>query len=235
MCPMNLCKTKKLHYGKYLYKLSFPNKLAGHFRTELQKDGQFGHLRKTLDEIHSGYIPGINEIKLPWSFNSRFHDSIPVDDYFDSIDLYRLLRKTKIQYTIRCEMFRLNIYSNDRDFILKILNKLRQSAKWIEFWEPDLKDLEILKQTENIIISNSPPEYEYKITLGGKRGEPNLAKWIDANPKLAKMGDVAKNSCYHSSYVKGYYFFVRDAKTMLIAQMLAGNNIQRVDRLVYNG
>jgi hypothetical protein len=48
------------------------------------------------------------------------------------------------------------------------------------------------------------------------------------------MGDIAMHECHIGGWVKGYYFFVRDEKTLLIAQMLVGDNIQRVDRLVYN-
>ena len=230
---MNLLKTRKLHYGKYLYKTSFPNKLAGHFRTELQKDGCYGHLRVKLDELHSVFVPGSTEIKLPWAYHTRIYDSIPVEDYYDAIDLYRLLCKSSdIEFTLRCEAFRLNLYSNDRDFITKIVNIVRH--KFVEFWEPDPEDAKILTAENNVIIVNEPPNYEYKITLGKNRGEPSLAKWIDANPNLGKMGSIAKDECYRSGWVKGYYFFVRDDKTLLIAQMIVGNNIQRVDRLVYN-
>ena len=230
---MNLCRTKKLHYGKYLYKVGFPNKLAGNFRTELQKDGQLGHLRKKLDEIHSIYVPGTSEIILPWKYYSRFYDTIPVEDYFDAIDLFRLLKKSNVDHRIRCEMFRLDFYSNDRDFITKIINTVRH--KFIEFWEPDPQDLQLLTKKENIIIVKHPPQYEYKVTLGKKKGNPNLAKWIENNPSLSKIGDVAKNECLRNGWVKGYYFFIKDQKSLLIAQMIVGDNIQRVDRLVYNG
>lgn len=230
---MNLLKTKKLHYGKYLYKTSFPNRLAGHFRTELQKDGHYGHLRVKLDEMHSAFIPGSTEIKMPWAYSSRMYDSIPTEDYFDAIDLYRLLCKsTDIEFTLRCEAFRLNIYSSDRDFITKIVNTVRH--KFIEFWEPDPEDAKLLVAESNVIIVSEPPPYEYKITLGKKIGNPSLAKWVQANPNLAKMGDIAMHECHIGGWVKGYYFFVRDEKTLLIAQMLVGDNIQRVDRLVYN-
>lgn len=230
---MNLCKTKKLHYGKYLYKVGFPNKIAGHFRTELQRDGQFGHLRKRLDELHSVYVPGAPDIKIPWTFSSRYYDTVPIEDYFDAIDLFRILKKSNADHTIRCEMYRLNIYSNDREFIIKIINTIRH--KFIEFWEPDPQDLQLLTDKENIIIVKQPPQYEYKVTFGKKKGNPSIAKWIDSNPTLGKMGEVAKQECLLNGWVKGYYFFIRDKKSLLIAQMIVGDNIQRIDRLVYNG
>lgn len=233
MFQMNLCKTKKLHYGKYLYKVGFPNKLAGHFRTELQKDGCYGHLRKKLDELNSCFIAGVPEIRIPWTYNARLYDSIPVEDYYDAIELFRIFKKTDVEFTLRCEMFKLNLYTNDRDFVTKIVNTIRN--KHIEFWEPDPQDLALLQQQENIIIVNNPFDYEYKITFGKKKGNPSLAKWIEANPNLGKIGEVAKDECLRNGWVKGYYFFVKDKKSLLIAQMIVGDNIQRIDRLVYNG
>ena len=47
------------------------------------------------------------------------------------------------------------------------------------------------------------------------------------------MGDTAKQECYNQGYVKGYYFFVSNKKSLLIAQMMVGENIQRIDHLVY--
>ena len=47
------------------------------------------------------------------------------------------------------------------------------------------------------------------------------------------MGAIALEYCKDESYVYGYYFHVRDEKTLLLIQMMVGNNIQRVDKFVY--
>lgn len=47
------------------------------------------------------------------------------------------------------------------------------------------------------------------------------------------MGEVAKQECYKNGWVKGYYFYVRDSKSLFIAQMMVGDNIMRIDKLVY--
>jgi hypothetical protein len=47
------------------------------------------------------------------------------------------------------------------------------------------------------------------------------------------MGAIARESCKNEDYVYGYYFHVRDLKTLLIIQMMAGDNIQRIDKFVY--
>lgn len=227
---MKLRETKKLHYNQYLYKLSIPNKCAYFFRTEFQKDGHLNYARQRLDILHQYYNPKEKLLIVPWTNNSRMYDEIPVEHYYDAIDIYRTL-KGKKDLTIRIETFTINIYSNDRKFLISLSNKLRH--RFIEFWEPAPEDVDSLLTQENIIIVNKPPLYLYKITLGKGKGSSSLAKWIDANPTLAKMGDVAKSECYKNGWVKGYYFYVKDQKSLLIAQMLVGDNIQRIDKMMY--
>ena len=228
---MKLRETKKLHYNKYLYKLSIPNQCAHIFRTEFQKDGQLGYARQKLDMFTQHYSRKEKHIIVPWGGGGRFQDEIPVEHYYDAIEIYRHL-KSKINYTVRIEVNTLNIYSNDRKFLISLSNKLRH--KFVEFWEPAPEDIDKLLTNENIIIVNKKPQYEYKVTLSKGKGNPSLASWIDANPKLGRMGEIAKGECYNNGWVKGYYFFVRDTKSLLIAQMLVGDNIQRIDKLVYN-
>lgn len=230
---MKLRETKKLHYNKYLYKLSIPSQLAGYFRTEFQKNGKLGYARERLDVL-SNIKPSTGGVLiLPWAGGSRFVDRIPVEHYYDAIDIYRHL-KNKENYIVRCGTYDLSIYSNDRKLLIDLSNKLRH--RFIEFWEPDPENIDKLltNENENIILVNKPPEYEYKVTLGKVKGSPSLASWIDANPKLGKMGWIAKEECRNNGWVKGYYFYVRDQKTLLIAQMLVGDNIQRIDKLVYS-
>jgi len=110
-------------------------------------------------------------------------------------------------------------------------NKLRQ--KYTVFWEPNPETIQALSSEKNAIIVNKPPQYEYKVTLGNKKGVAALAEWIERNPKLASMGIRAKEGCRNEDYVYGYYFHVRDLKTLLIIQMIAGDNIRRIDKFVY--
>jgi len=225
---MRLYETTKLHYGKYLYKLAIVNACASYFRTEFQPNGDLKWCEKRLDELHSHYKVGKNTIEIPWG--SRWKDTIPVDHFNDAILIYRHLKRNT-EYKVRCEMNCLHLYSNDRKMLVDLGNKLKQ--RYIEFWEPNPENIGILNNTDNIILCKTPPKYEYKITLGKKLGQPSLAKWIDANPNLGKMGEIAKETCRNNGWVKGYYFFIRDYKTLTIAQMLVGDNIQRIDKLVY--
>ena len=227
---MRLYESKKLHYGKYLYRLAIINACAVYFRTEFQPKGDLKWARKRLDEVQKYFRPNTNVVEVPWGGGSRFKENIPVEHFFDAIDIYRHLKK-HTEYKIRCEMNTLHVYSNDRKMIVDLGNKLRQP--YIEFWEPDPANVGLLQTNANIILVNKTPDYEYKITLGKKPGQPSLAKWIDNNPKLAKMGDVAKDQCLKGGWIKGLYFHVRDNKSLSLAQLLIGDNIQRIDKFVY--
>jgi len=225
---MKLYESNKLHYNKYLYKLVISNQCANYFRTEFQKDGQLSFARQKLDQLSREFDSKKTYIEIP--FGTRFFDRIPVEHYYDAIEIYRYL-KNKKSYQVRVETHTLILYSNDRKFLITLGNKLRHP--YIELHEPNIENIELLTKHKNVIIVKSTPEYEFKITLGRKKGSRSLAKWIESNPKLAKMGDIALYACSEESYVKGYYFFVRDAKTLLIAQMMVGDNIQRIDRMVF--
>ena len=227
---MKLYETKKLHYDKYFYKFVVVNKCASFFRTEFQPNGNLKYCQKRLDEVNEHFKPNKNVIELPLTTDWRWKETIPTQHFFDAINIYRHLKKHK-DYKIRCEINMLHVYSNNRKMLIDLSNKVQQ--QYSEFWEPNPENIELLSNKSNIIIVNKPPEYEYKITLGKKPGLPSLAKWIDNNPKLAKMGDTAKQECYNNGWVKGYYFHIRDKKTLSLAQLLVGDNIQRIDKFVY--
>jgi hypothetical protein len=229
---MKLYETKKLHYNKYLYKLVIPNGCASYFRTEFQTDGQLGYARQKLDTINQYYNANLEFIQIPWGSGGRFYDTIAKDHYFDAIEIFRHLKNTTSEYKVRCEAYTLVIYSNEKKFLTSLVNKLKHPH--LEFWEPNAEQMNFLLDNKNIILVNSKPKYEFKIVFGKKAGSPSLAKWIDNNPKLAKIGEVALQECYNNGWVKGYYFFVRDAKTLTIAQMIVGDNIQSVYRLVHS-
>ena len=48
------------------------------------------------------------------------------------------------------------------------------------------------------------------------------------------MGETAKQYCNMSTFVKGYYFYVKDDKALFLVQMIVGDNIQRIEKLVYS-
>lgn len=227
---MKLFETTKLHYNKYLYKLVIINSCAPYFRTDFQKDGQYRYAREKLDNIHKHHNPNKHNIIIPFG---RWSEYIPTEHYYDAITIFRYLKNTKEKdFLVRVERNTMYLYSNNRNWLIKLGNKIKQP--FTEFWEPNPENLSFLQDNKNVIVVKNKPEYLYKCTFGKKPGNSSLASWIDNNPSLAKIGDVAKEECYNQGWVKGYYFWVKNEKALFIVQMIAGDNIVRVDKLVYN-
>lgn len=231
MKSLRLCETKKLHYGKYLYKLVLANSLNTIFRTELQKDGHLGFARKMIDRLTESYRKG--EPILEKRF--RHTREVDIEEYFDAKDIYSCL-KGMTDYKVRVDPWRsLIIYSNDRDSLLKIANKIRKNN--IEFWEPNPESIQFLLTKNNVIVSDVPVTFPYKITLGRSRtgNTADLANWLKHNTDKSKVGDKALAEFERNGYCDGLYFYVRDKKVLMLVQVMIGSKIRRVDKLVYKG
>lgn len=227
MPKLQLHETKKLHYGKYLYKLKLFNQLAGIFRTEQQRNGKLAHAKSKLHEYLQLHANGEPITKSRW----RAAVVIPKEELLDANVVYNVL-KTHKDYIVRCEYSTLIIYSNNRTMLLKIVDKLSSSSP--ELWEPDPVTIGFLKSNQNIILVDTPTRYPYKLTFGRKKANPSLASWIDKNGDKAKAGPVLmENLRSGNSWIQGQYIYVRDENIIFLLQMLVGDNITRIDKLVY--
>lgn len=219
-------QTKKLHYNKYLFKVKIGLAVSYIFRNELQRGKSLRFARAKLDEWQAQLNAGI----IPKRTRFNWDNFIDVDEIFTANKIYNLLLKEE-DYLLRCEIGCLFLYTNSEELVKKIERKINTV---FEVHKPDPNNIDLLLNSNNIIIVNEPPQYEYKITLGKKPGSPALAKWIQNNPNLAKMGSTALNECLTKGWVKGYYFFVRDIKTLFMIELIVGDNISTVNKLVYN-
>lgn len=221
-------KTCKLHYGEYLYKLVLSNSLNVFFRSELQKKEKLSYARENLDKLTENYRN--NEPLTRKVF--RAEQVIPLEDYFDAIDLYKLL-KTNSDYKIRIHPYKnLTVYSNNKTLLLTIAQKMRTSNR--EFWEPDKDSINLLKDKTNIEIVNKKPEFPIKIYFNNRRVSRDFSNWIRANTDKSRIGAIALDSLESFEYLNGYYMYVRDDKVLDMISLLIGHAIRRVDKLVYN-
>lgn len=219
-----LNETIKLHYGKYLYKIKMVNQLGSIFRTEFQRDGKLGYARKFLNEYNSDAGDG-RIIK-----KGRFFDTVISQEELDDANyIYKVLRYAK-NYLVRCEYNTLIVYSNNLNFI----NKLKHGIKSYncEIWAPLNKNIDYLKQNKNIIIVNTQPELKYKVTFGRKKSSPALGDWLAANTDKSKAGSVFIRNCQDNGWINGQYIYARDEKVLLLINMLAGDNIIKIEELV---
>lgn len=207
---MRYRETKKLFYDEYPYKLSIYNALGHIFREK-----NFKFARDELDQLQLLFER--NEPLVRGSFRQKYYDS---DTFQEAKVLYKELT-SRDDYKIRIENPNLQLYSHNKDWLLKIARMVRFP---VDFFEPKA----VL--TKNVIIVDNPSEYNYRITLGSKV-DPGLARWIEANPKLSKAGPVCLEEIKNNGYVKGLYFYVRDEKILNLVNLMLGKSC-RVDKIV---
>lgn len=224
---MKKLETKKLHYGKYLYKLVLANSLSDIFRTDRQKSNDLAYAREYISNLDSDYAAGLRlEIQ-----RYRSVREISAQEYLDAKDICTFL-KNSTDYKVRTSYgYTLTIYSNDLEMLDNIINHMRVSAK--EFWKPSSENVNALLNNKNIIIVDKPPSLPIKINF--KNGEINkdFGNWIDANLNKCRVGNITLNDIKELGFVANSYMFVRDEKVLNLVVLLVGSSIRSVENLVY--
>lgn len=203
-------ETKKLFYDEYPYKLSLRNSLGDIFRGK-----NFKHARDELDQLQSMY-----ERNVPLErgiYRKRYYD---IETFKEAKLLFQELT-IKDAYMIRIENPILQLYSHDKDWLLKLSDLVKNP---IDFYEPET----VLFKNE--ILVDTPTEYKYRITLPAKV-DSSLGKWIKNNPKFAKAGPVCLEEMHNNGYVKGLYFYVRDEKILNLVSLMLGKTC-RIDKII---
>lgn len=219
---MKKSQTNKLFYNKFLYKLDLTNTLAPIFRNK-----NLAYAKKVLDQLQQQYEKG-----LPLSYLRAIRQSPVIQENFflDARNLFHLLQKD-IEYTLRIESSHMAIFSNDESFIQECMSKVNKN-NIREYFYPNPEYIGYLKNQSNIIITETPVDYEYKVTLGPKTSA-DFAKFAENNQDKIRIGKTALDHIRVNGYTNGYYFYARDEKVLLLCNMIVGNSVRRIDRLVY--
>ena len=224
---LKLCETRKLHYGKYLYKLVLANELNVLFRTEFQKDGKLSHARNQIDQLSSQLRDGGPLTQAIFRTTREIH----LNDFLDAKDIYSILKKSK-DYKIRVDPYSsMTIYSNDRAMLIKIANRMRTSAR--ELWEPNADTLQLLSSTRNVIVVDTLPLFPLKITFKNGKINNDFSRWLHANRDKSRIGDKALRNLEEYGYLDGFYMYVRDEKVLSLVTLLVGAHIRCVEKLIY--
>lgn len=215
---LKLFETTKLFYGEYLYKLSVKNRLSAIFR-----ERNLSYARQVLDKLQHEYENGQRLYLYQGSrekpiTEENFQDAKRLFNYFSRFDDYKL----------RVESQTLSIYANDIKWLEKISGEI-DPYNIESMHKPDPKFVEKLES--NIILVNTNSGYQYKVTLGGNRGNPEFANWAERNPKLIRLGSITKKALLEQGYINGMYFYARDERTLQLCNLML-SNIRRIDKLV---
>ena len=228
MKKLQVNESNKLHYGKYLYKLRIYNQLSSIFRTELQRNGKLSYAKTRLNEYLLLHKNGDYLYKNIWGVKTH----IGSETVIDASEIFKVLKSSN-DYLVRCEAHTMIVYSNNRNLLVKIANKTKHANP--EIWEPSATTIDFLKNNTNVILTDKQSLYPYKISFGRKKGKPELAKWIRSNTNKVQAGTILLKNLEESGWIQGQYIYARDESIVFLIQLIAGDNITRVDKLVYKG
>jgi hypothetical protein len=213
------CKTNKLFWDEHPYKLVVRNRIAPIFRNR-----NLSHARQVLDNLQSCFIEG----KPLYLRRGNRKDSIADDQFQDAKKLLHFFSKHD-DYRLRVEYTSLSIYATDHHWLMQISKSLNQHSV-AEFWEPESNILQHLEK--NVIILDEKINYNYKVTLGNRKGNSGFAAFSKTNPHLVRVGPVLMKELETAGYVSGMYFYARDEKTIQLCQLIL-DNIRRIDKIIY--
>ena len=222
-------ESSKLFYSEYLYKLVFRNELNNIFRSELQKKEKLSFAKSQLDLLTEQYQNNLPLYRKAW----RTDVSVEITDYLDAMTVYTALKNSN-EYKIRIDPYlTITLFSNNKDFLLNIGNKLKTLS--VEFYQPNPDFIDILKSKTKIQIVDQPTELPIKVWFNSTRINTDFANWLRANNDKCKIGTIALESLENYGYLNGLYIYLRDEKILNLVTLLAGASIRSVEKLVYRG
>lgn len=216
---MKQLETTKLFYNTYLYKVSITNAIAPIFREK-----RLPEARKVLDE----YQTQLENNGLITETRGRYLKPISVPTLTHAQALYSEFSSQKqSSYKLRIEQCIIVIYSNDLYWIEHLENRMDHV---IEVWKPeDSSTINLLEP--NVIISNTPIKYEYKVTVGNDV-DSSFANWAKKNPDKVKAGSKFLDLVEAKQYVNGMYFYARDLKILQFVNIIIGGAVRRIDKII---
>ena len=216
---MRQFETTKLFYDTYLYKVSITCPIAPIFREK-----QLSKARGVLDDFYT-QLDNRGFITDQWGQRTK---TISTSTLIHACHLYNEFSTQKqSSYKLRIESPTIIVYSNDLYWIEHLVSTVDHVT---EIWKPaDSSSVHLLEP--NVIISNGPIEFEYKVTVGTDV-DSSFAGWARKNPDKVKAGRVFLNLVEANNYVNGMYFYCRDMKILQFVNIIIGGAIRRVDKFI---
>ena len=215
-------ETKKLFYDKYLYKLGVYNPLGFIFRNK-----NLTNARAVIDELQL-HQEEDQPIQYKTCADALRHIDINVDELHDLKYLLTQFQETE-NFMVRCEQRKVGIFSNDDGWLKRIGKKLDCLC---DFYEPAESTANLLLGNKNILIKDTPFAYEFKVTLGSGKIDPNFYNWAKTNPEKVRVSPGLLRVIGQRGYVKGKYLYLRDEKVLTLAMLFLSGNISRLDTIV---
>jgi hypothetical protein len=201
-------QTTKLFNGKYKYKIVLVTKTASWFR-----GADLEHV-KTMTAVQD------------MSTHAHWARTITTTEIEYAVKLTSAMQKMT-DFIIRIESPYINFYTNNKADIEKLAKVNVDSVKYVSVPTPGS---EANLEDKKIIVKNL--DYDYRVTMGRTRQNyNNFLQWCSGKDKV-KLTKRASSQLSKEHSWGGYYFYVKDEKSLTMVKMFLSSNIQNVEQCV---
>lgn len=200
--------TSRIFNKKYKYKIVVVMKGCGWFR-----GNDLENVRKNVES----FVPG-NQVS--WS------QKLTTEDVNFIKKFYNVLKKST-DYEVRIESPLLSLYTNTESTIESIASINPDLVKYVSFPKPGSE--EILEKSG---VITKRLDFGYKVTMGRTRKSfVDFLSWANGMNKVRLTKRTIKELGKEHSW-GGYYFYVKDEKTLTMVKIFLGNYIQTVEKVI---
>jgi hypothetical protein len=201
-------QTTKLFNGKYKYKIVLVTKTASWFR-----GANFDHVKAMASVVDM-------------STHAHWARSITDDEKEYAVKLANAMQKM-CDFLIRVESPYINFYTNIESDVEKLAKIGTYNVKYVSMPAPGS---EANLEDKKIIVKNL--DYDYRVTMGRTRQNyNNFLQWCLGKDKV-KLTKRASSQLAKEHSWGGYYFYVKDEKSLTMVKMFLSSNIHNVERCV---
>ena len=200
-------QTRKLFHGKYQYKAVLVVPAASWFRG--------CNLEYALEKL------AVFNLDDKRTFDNKLKTK---EDIAFCVKLAKSLAKLD-NFEIRIESPLLSFYTNDKLDLDKLVKIDSERVKYISVPE-DTASL-----VANTIILPKIP-FDYRVTMGRTRqSHENFVEWAETNSKL-KLTKSCVDALNRNHSWGGTYFYVKGDNSLLMARMMLGGSINKVEKIL---
>lgn len=201
-------QTTRSFNGKYKYKIVLLSKAASWFR-----GGDMISIKKIIT----------NAIQSPYSWSHKLNK----DDINYVLQL-QIALSSMSDFIIRVESPYINFYTNNSADVEKLAKIASDKVKYVCL---PLPGSETLLDDRKVLVKNL--DYSYRITMGRTRqNHEDFVNWCKGKEDRVRLPKSASKYLSKNNSWGGYYFYVKDDKTLTLVKMFLGEGINLVESVV---
>jgi hypothetical protein len=229
---MKYTETKKLFFGQYIYRYKVKSPLAFYFYKGKNFNATVAALEVAIFELEEQ----LKKNKKPTATIRRWNRTYEVNAaHIHQIKQIKdILVENEGEFRSRTEFTNLSIYTNN-DALIDNLEKISADES-AEVSRPSTLAKDVLFGNKEIYVVNKPSSYEYRLTVIGRiNNSTKVAQWLEENSDKVKASNTAIKGFKKEYWLSNLLFYVRDDKVLMIAQMMFGESIKKIEKIVYVG